>query len=703
MWSHPRSRHRAQRVVAVEGIRLMRRAALLASLAMASVAWIVVPPLQRSSNAASADELARSSPAADAFWSVNGEVHALAASENVLYVGGDFSRLSPRTGPLAAFSPESGQLQPFPRIAGGTVNAIVGDGRGGWFVGGDFATIGGIACPNLAHVTARKIVERRWCPRPRGKVVALARRSSTLFVGGELGRIGGKPRRALAAVDAATGRTLEWNPDPGYFVDDVEVHGRTVFVLGSFHDVARTPHGALAAIDALTGRVHDWDPDPPIDEHGDPLLRRLAVSDSAVYAGGAMLVAYDRRTGKRTRWNPSPDGYISTMSIESGRLFVGGSFKRIARAHRSNLASFAIRTGALDGWKPRAEPVSALLVEANVVRAASESEVGAFDARTGRDLPWSTGAPNAIVRALASSGSAVLAGGAFDGIGGVERSGLAAIDLRTGKPTAWDPRLGGGVPHNDVYALVTNGATVFVGGLFKTVRGLRRNALAAVDARSGRPTDFSPEISGYAVNALALYDSTLYVGGEFDTARRSRRDGNAAFDITSGSLLDWYPQVGYLPIAVQNETVFLGRRSVVAVDAETGTNVKWELPLDVFRVPSVDALAVANGTVYFGGFFDRAGGRAREGLAAADATSGALKAWNPGRSHDDFVRALAVDGDVLYVGSFAGLRAVGATTGGTLRSYPSLADVRVDAIVVLGGRVYAGTERGLVVLPAARR
>ena len=107
-------------------------------------------------------------------------------------------------------------FQPFPKIAGGTVNTIVEDGRGGWFVGGEFAAIGGVACANLAHVTARNVVDRRWCPRPRGKVVALARRSSTLFVGGELGRIvftdAGGERERLTTFDRnlperATART----------------------------------------------------------------------------------------------------------------------------------------------------------------------------------------------------------------------------------------------------------------------------------------------------------------------------------------------------------------------------------------------------------------------------------------------------------------------------------------------------------------
>ena len=111
----------------------------------------------------------------DAFWSVNGEVDALALSGDRLYVGGSLSEVSPRTGPLIALSERTGARYPaFPRVADGVVNSVVDDGRGGWFVGGDFRRIGEVQCPNLAHVTARHAVDRTWCPKPQGEVVALA-------------------------------------------------------------------------------------------------------------------------------------------------------------------------------------------------------------------------------------------------------------------------------------------------------------------------------------------------------------------------------------------------------------------------------------------------------------------------------------------------------------------------------------------------
>lgn len=641
------------------------------------------------------------------FWQTNGEVEALAISGSTLYVGGDFSQLSPRTGPLVAFTRSGERLVPFPRIDEGVVDSVVDDGRGGWFVGGSFREIGGVSCSNLAHITSGSRVDRGWCPRPQGEIVAMARRGSTLFVGGVLRRIDGKSRRTLAALDAASGRALVWNPDPGYFVDDIEVHGRTVFVLGSFGELGGRAHGGLAAIDAVTGRIHNWDPKPPIDEHEDPLLRRLAVSDSFVYAGGALLVAYDRSSGRRIRWNPLPDGYVTAITVAGGRLIVGGTFRQIAGARRSNLASFGTAANRLTAWTPRSSSVSAVSTAGSVVYAASVDGLVAFGI-DGRRRLGPTGASNAPVRTLAVSDAKVVAGGAFDGIGGVYRSGLAAIDLRTGKPTAWDPRLSGGVPHDAVYSIVARGSTVYVGGLFKGARGRPRNGLVAISTATGTPMAWNPMLDGergyVTVNSLALSDGRLYVGGEFESAAGRPQYGNAAYELADGRLTDWYPTQGSWPVSVSDEAIVLGgRERLTAVDAASGKDLKWQTELEVFRVPRVDAIAISDGVVYFGGFFEKADGLARGGLAAVDAASGDLVNWNPREDHFDFHQALAVAGDVVYAGSFAGLTATDATTGSRLRKYPSLVDERVDAIVVLGNNVYIGTEHGLVVVAAVER
>ena len=120
-------------------------------------------------------------------------------------------------------------------------------------------------------------------------------------------------------------------------------------------------------------------------------------------------------------------------------------------------------------------------------------------------------------------------------------------------------------------------------------------------------------------------------------------------------------------------------------------------------MPSIDAIAVSDGTVFIGGFFETVAGESREGLAAVNASSGALRDWNPGVDHFEFSRAIAVDGDTVYVGSYEGLRAVHRESGTTTHTYVALDDERVDAIAIGGTNVFVGTEHGLVVVPPVGR
>src|SRR5262245_10512792 len=75
-------------------------------------------------------------------WMPDGQVNAVAVSNNIVYVGGTFTHVGPPTGAFVGLDPTSGSaLQPYPLVGGGVVNsavvwAIAADGNGGFFIGG---------------------------------------------------------------------------------------------------------------------------------------------------------------------------------------------------------------------------------------------------------------------------------------------------------------------------------------------------------------------------------------------------------------------------------------------------------------------------------------------------------------------------------------------------------------------------------------
>src|SRR3954451_15017558 len=85
-------------------------------------------------------------------WVPDGEVHAVALAGPIAYLGGNFTRLAPYTGSSAAFNAANADLmQPWPQVDG-VVEAVAADGSGGWYLGGDFKSVGGVSRTDLAHI-----------------------------------------------------------------------------------------------------------------------------------------------------------------------------------------------------------------------------------------------------------------------------------------------------------------------------------------------------------------------------------------------------------------------------------------------------------------------------------------------------------------------------------------------------------------------
>src|SRR5262252_8180478 len=77
------------------------------------------------------------------FWVPNSMVRTAVLDGNTLYVGGDFTRIGPVTGCGVPLDITSGApVTGFPIVVG-DVSCALADGSGGWFIGGDFTSVGG--------------------------------------------------------------------------------------------------------------------------------------------------------------------------------------------------------------------------------------------------------------------------------------------------------------------------------------------------------------------------------------------------------------------------------------------------------------------------------------------------------------------------------------------------------------------------------
>lgn len=239
----------------------------------------------------------------DAALAPNGPVTAIArAADGRVYLGGDFTRMAPHTGSLGLVSTTTSERDAqFPRIEG-VVNTIVSDGASGWFVGGRFTQVGGIAVANAAHIKADKTVDTAWKPDPSGgattnnptEVFAIAVAGSTVYIGGNFATVGGAIRTDAAAVDKTSGAVQSWAPEPPPngaqgSVRALLASGSKVYMGGRFSGV-KAPGGGppvtrtnAAAVDATTGEAGAWIPEPAGAQNR---VNTIVADGSTIYLAG---------------------------------------------------------------------------------------------------------------------------------------------------------------------------------------------------------------------------------------------------------------------------------------------------------------------------------------------------------------------------------------------------------------------------------
>lgn len=377
---------------------------------------------------------------------------------------------------------------------------------------------------------------------------------------------------------------------------------------------------------------------------------------SAVGGQARHNLAHVRADGMVAPWAPHPDGVVWTLAVKGGVVYVGGGFGTIGGRRRNLVAAVDGRTGRVMDWDPQAD-------------TAVPSDYVVF------------------VRSIAIRGNTIYLGGRFTHLGAAQRSNLAALDLRTARPTPWNPTVGG-----IVHTIAVDEHLVYIGGSFWSVGGQLRNGLAAIDGCSGAVEAWDlhpvrPNFPYYTdppiVSALAFRGGVLYAAGCFETIDGQVRHGLAAIDASAGALLPWAPDpeggspYTYLnTLHVVGSSVYVGgnftsvgggeRNKLAEVDAKTGAATPWNPRPN----SEVWALASSVESVYAGGYFMSLGNwQRRTCLAALDATTGELTSWDA-RLAGYQVQALAVRDSTLYVGGDF------SEVGGLGRSYLAAFDLQ---------------------------
>ena len=295
----------------------------------------------------------------DMVWNPGADavVYALAASSDAskVFVGGGFTTIGgqPRSR-LAAVTPDTGAL-----VSGWTttasnnlVRALVADSGDRLYVGGSFGRVGGKVTPRLASVSQSSgAVDTGFVPKPSATIRALALSDdgSKLYAGGPFTTIGGVARPGAAELTAATGVVTSFAPSDGGVVISMDVapSGRLYF---------GTTSNRTWAYDPVKGGV----PEYRVRTGGD--VQAIVATDTEVYIGGHFntvpeaklnrlaLASFLPESGVITDWNPGANGSFGVWAMgltvtptspdAAPALTIGGDFTRVAGLARRGYTRF---------------------------------------------------------------------------------------------------------------------------------------------------------------------------------------------------------------------------------------------------------------------------------------------------------------------------------------------------------------------------
>jgi hypothetical protein len=642
------------------------------------------------------------------FYATNGPVSSAVQSGNILYIAGLFTAVGLPSGGGVPVNAASGSVPAVFSRVGGVLYAVIPDGDGGWYIGGSFKNVGGQLRSGLAHILSDGSVAA-WNPIPNDRVFALALADGILYVGGSFTSLDGQSRNRLASFDVISGQLLPWTPDVNYPVGSLAVSSGKLYAGGSFWMVNGVARNGLACFDTQTGTLTDWNPNA-----NQFASFTIVMSGSVLYVRGIFrtiggqprtdIAALDGNTAALLPWNPAPNGNVASLAVGNGLVYVGGLFTSVGGQPRNGIAALDPGTGSATAWNPGANSyVNSLVPTATAIYAGGQfttiggqarAGIAALNPTTGQASPWTpavSGPSGANV--MAFSGNTLYVG-LDNGHGCLTpqpRNGLAAIDIRTGVATNWNPGA-----NASVSGLVLDGGTLYACGSFTAIGGQPRSRLAAFDVATGSLTGWSPSANG-AVGKMTRNSSRLFVEGNFTQIDVTTRSNLASFDFATGALNGFSaPASGnsFIAFAASDDQVFVARAfclhqmgmclyslSWSAYDATTGANTGWNT--GVIQTSSLNPAAVVLMThgdqLLIGGDYIQYGGRFN--LISVSQATGALTSWNPSIAGPfATVTAFGASGNTVFVaGSFTsiggqarnGLAALDATTAAVLPWNPA--------------------------------
>lgn len=626
---------------------------------------------------------------ADDFISVNSTVNDLLFDDNSLYVGGAFSSLSYFKSNLAFFN-EGEQIPLFDRDdVNSTVDVILSDGNGGWYIGGSFFTFGSTNSTRLIHLNSDGSLDTDFQPETINSTVAsLHLDGNELYLGGFFTSIGGNPFNRLARMDATTGAIdATWLPNlANGSVNAIRTSPTEVIIGGTFTTInASNNNRYFARLDRTTGATISA---PSVNS----TVHDFEESSNGVYLGGAFtnsgyfqpnLGIVDANTALADQ--SFPDANSSSQVIiddENGGWFIGGSFSTIEGQSTTRLTHI-LSDYSIDpnfNCSPNST-VEALFLDGNdlyiggsfsSVNGVTITRLAKVNATDGTvEAAWNP-APNSTVLSITDAGDNILAGGFFTAVGGRVTDRYM---IRVGKASG--ETIQTLAPNSTVITFEPSADGLYAGGSFTEV-GYYHPNLARLSGNSTTPNRDFPTTNSTVLGVIDDGSGGFYMHGQFTQVNGVSKT-RIAHILADGSVdLDFDANINNTvnDIFLEGNDLYVGgtftsinSQSAIRVAKLNATTGELETDFTPDVNSTVESVSFDNGVLYIGGSFTLINGITRNRLAALDA-NGDPTAWDPN-----------VNSTVLEIKSFNGSIYV----GGSFNTIGGITSNRIAAIDPITG------------------
>ena len=343
-----------------------------------------------------------------------------------------------------------------------------------------------------------------------------------------------------------------------------------------------------------------------------------------------------------------PDGRVSSSTIRSGIVYLGGSFTHVKDRQgvsrpRTGLAAISLDSCELLPWSAdtNGDVYAVKAVGASIyvggdftrVDGTARARLAAVAADTSQVRAFNPGV-NGPVRALAVSEGKVYAGGSFTQVGGVGRGHLAAFNRDTGQLSrTWKPTTTGSVL---TLSSSPERRRIYVGGSFTALNGMSAHRyLGAVDPTQGQLRErFRPRVD-FPVLSVTAKVGGVYAGG-------GGHGGHLAIWNADGSLQRPLYQTdgGVQAVKVHGNSLYAGghftnycigntgsgspytcdrplqRRKLFEVSLVTGHLTGWAPSLNSPRGVFTESVPARTGDLWVGGDFTTVNSTPQAHLAA---------------------------------------------------------------------------------------